>query len=185
MRVIAGKARRILLKTPKNLRTRPTSDRTKETLFNVLQPILYGSTFLDLCSGSGGIGIEALSRGAIKCVFVENDREAVRCIRENLQKTRLEDEAQVIARDVLTALRQLEGQMTFDCIFIDPPYEKGIEKEVLSYLKNSTLLAVSGWVVIEASNDTEFDYLEELEYSLIKEKRYKTNRHLFIERKGE
>jgi len=183
MRVIAGKARRILLRTPKNFRTRPTSDRTKETLFNVLQPIIYDCSFLDLFSGSGGIGIEALSRGAKECVFVETDYEATECIRDNLEKTKMTKEAQVIKRDALTALRQLEGQMVFDCIFMDPPYGKDLESEVLNYLAKSKLLASDGWIVIEASNDTKFDYLAEIGYSLVKEKQYKTNKHLFIERK--
>jgi len=181
MRVIAGKARRILLKSPKHFKTRPTSDRTKETLFNVLQPIICGCTFLDLFSGTGGIGIEALSRGANSCVFVDNDREAIRCIRENLEKTRLTAEGEIMARDALSALRQLEGRERFDCVFMDPPYDKELEKEVLTYLSTSKLLAPGAWVVIEASNQTDFDYLEELGYNLIKEKQYKTNKHLFAE----
>ena len=183
MRVIAGKARRILLKTPKSYRTRPTSDRTKETLFNILQPVLYDADFLDLYSGSGGIGIEALSRGAKSCVLVENDREAVRCIHENLERTHLSDQSEVLARDVMLALRQLDGKQAFDCVFMDPPFSKGLEKDVLMYLQTSKLLKIGAWIIIEASNDTEFDYLPEIGYSLIKEKRYKTNRHLFIERK--
>ena len=83
MRVIAGTARRLLLKAPVGMDTRPTTDRIKETLFNMLQNDIYGSRFLDLFSGSGAIGIEALSRGAQSAVFVENQREALSCIREN------------------------------------------------------------------------------------------------------
>ena len=180
MRVIAGKARRILLKTPKNLRTRPTSDRTKETLFNILQPDLYQCVFLDLFSGSGGIGIEALSRGAAKCVFVENDREAINCIRDNLEKTKMSEDGQIIARDAMTALRLLDGKMTFDCIFMDPPYEKGIERDVLNYFSKSQLITKESLIVVEASNDTDFDYLEEIGYRVVKQKQYKTNQHLFI-----
>ena len=183
MRVIAGTARSIPLKTPKNQRTRPTSDRTKETLFNMLQPELPNCTFLDLFSGSGGIGIEALSRGASKCIFVENDRDAINCIRENLAKTKMLEKSQVIARDVLSALRILEGQMVFDCIFMDPPYEKDIEKEVLKYLLKSNLINTSSLIVVEGSNDTDFDYLKSDGYDLIKHKQYKTNQHLFIKRK--
>lgn len=183
MRVIAGTARRIILDTPRGCKTRPTSDRTKETLFNVLQPIIPGCYFLDLFSGSGAIGIEALSRGAKKCVLVECDRNAIKCINDNVMRTKFEN-AQVMPRDVRYALKQLEGNEIFDCIFMDPPFNLGLEKEVLIYLQNSTLLAQGGLIVIEASNETEFDYLEEIGYSLIREKQYKTNKHVFVERGG-
>jgi len=183
MRVIAGKARSIPLKTPKGADTRPTSDRTKETLFNMIQPHIMDCNFLDLFSGSGGIGIEALSRGAGDCVFVENNKEALSCIKENLQKTKLIENSQVIAKDVLFALRQLEGQMIFDCVFMDPPYNHELEKEILFYFESSKLLASNCLVVVEASNDTDFSYLEETGFSLYKEKVYKTNKHLFLKRR--
>ena len=96
MRVIAGSARRLNLKTIEGLDTRPTTDRIKETLFNMINPRLPGSSFLDLFSGSGGIGIEALSRGAAQAVFVEQNPKAVECIRENLSTTRLEERAVVM-----------------------------------------------------------------------------------------
>ena len=89
MRVIAGKARRIQLKSMEGMNTRPTTDRIKETLFNMLSQDIYGCHFLDLFSGSGAIGIEALSRGAASAVFVEHNRQAVACIKENLTKTKL------------------------------------------------------------------------------------------------
>ena len=98
MRVIAGTARRLPLKTPKGKETRPTTDRIKETLFNMLAPLVPGSRFLDLFAGSGQIGIEALSRGADYAVFVEQGREAAECIRENLAFTRLEPKARLIIR---------------------------------------------------------------------------------------
>ena len=110
MRVIAGKARRLLLKTIEGQDTRPTTDRIKETLFNILNPDLPGTTFLDLFSGSGGIGIEALSRGADRAVFIEMNPKAAECIRENLQTTKLEEESVVMNCDVLTGLRRLEGK---------------------------------------------------------------------------
>ena len=96
MRVIAGKARRIPLVTVKGMETRPTTDRTKETLFNMIAHGLCDCTFLDLFSGSGAIGIEAISRGVKKAVFVENNPNAIQCIMENLKKTQLEDQAEVI-----------------------------------------------------------------------------------------
>ena len=95
MRVIAGKARSLHLKTIEGLDTRPTTDRIKETLFNMINDELYGASFLDLFSGSGGIGIEALSRGARKAVFVESSRKAAACIQENLKFTRLASDGEV------------------------------------------------------------------------------------------
>ena len=130
MRVIAGKARRLPLKTLPGLETRPTTDRTKETLFNILQPYLCDCRFLDLCSGSGAIGIEALSRGAAAAVFVEKNPKAVECIGGNLRFTKLQEDATVLKADAISALCMLEGEEPFDCIFMDPPYGKEIEKKI-------------------------------------------------------
>ena len=104
MRVIAGTARSLRLKTPDGMDTRPTTDRIKETLFNMLQPYLGGALFVDLFSGSGGIGIEALSRGARHAYFVENEKRALACIQENLQFTHLAEQATILKTDVLSAL---------------------------------------------------------------------------------
>ena len=105
MRVIAGKARRLNLKTVPGMDTRPTTDRIKETLFNILQPELLDCHFLDLFSGSGAIGIEALSRGAARAVFVEKNPKACTCIRENLTFTKLADSGTLLNMDVMQALR--------------------------------------------------------------------------------
>lgn len=180
MRVIAGKARRLKLLTPPGMDTRPTTDRTKETLFNILQPEISGSRFLDLFSGSGAIGIEALSRGAAHAVFVEKDRAAVGCIRKNLAFTRLDDSGQILCKDVGTALRELEGGPAFDIIFMDPPYGRGLEKKVLEYLAQSSLLAEDGRVIVEASLETSFDYVQALGFEILKRKEYKTNMHVWI-----
>ncbi|SFG31396.1 16S rRNA (guanine966-N2)-methyltransferase [Lachnospiraceae bacterium C7] len=180
MRVIAGSARRLQLKTPNGLNTRPTSDKIKETLFNMIQGNVPGAYFLDLYSGSGQIGIEALSRGANYCVFVENNRQAEACITENIAFTKFDKQATLIKSDVMSALRTLEGKYKFDVIFMDPPYNHEYEKEVLEYLVNSSLLKEDTVIIVEASLDTEFDYLEELGYHLIKYKQYKTNAHIFV-----
>lgn len=138
--------------------------------------------FLDLFSGSGGIGIEALSRGAKEAVFVENNPKAMACIRENLTFTRLERQAVLMSTDALTALKKLEGTRQFDYIFMDPPYGKLLEKQVLEYLAESDLVYEETVIIVEASKDTDFTYLEEFGFSVIKTKEYKTNKHLFIER---
>lgn len=183
MRVIAGTARSIQLKTIEGMDTRPTTDRIKETLFNMIAHGLCDCTFLDLFSGSGAIGIEALSRGAKEAVFVEKSPKAIACIRENLAKTHLSGRADVIASDVCTALRRLNGQKTFDYVFMDPPYNHSLEKQVLEYLTRTELLNPDSLIIVEASLETDFSYLEEMGYSLIKRKEYKTNAHVFLERK--
>lgn len=182
MRVIAGSAKRLQLKTLDGLETRPTTDRIKETLFNIISPYLYGCEFLDLFSGSGGIGIEALSRGARETVFVERNPKAVACIKDNLKFTKLEQKAVVIASDALFALRKLNGEKRFDYIFMDPPYNQLLEKQVLEYLAESDLLKPGAVIIIEASKETDFSYLEAWGYSLLRRKEYKTNVHVFIER---
>ena len=182
MRVIAGTARRLALKTVPGMETRPTTDRIKETLFNILQPYIPDSTFLDLFSGSGGIGIEALSRGAEHATFVEKNPKACACIRENLAFTKLAEHGKLLNMDVLQALRSMEGQAAFDCIFMDPPYNHEWEKQVLEFLTDTTLLADDGIIIVEASKETDLSYAEELGYSIIKEKMYKTNKHIFLEK---
>lgn len=182
MRVIAGSARRVSLKTLEGMNTRPTQDRIKETLFNMLQYDLADCTFLDLFAGSGGIGIEALSRGAKTAVFVEQNADAVQIVRENLKATRLDDRAVVMHTDALTALKRLEGKYRFDYIFMDPPYNHELERQMLEYLTGSELIDKQSTIIIEASLETSFDYLESLGFVLEKNKTYKTNKHMFVYR---
>ena len=184
MRVIAGTAKRLVLKTLDGIETRPTTDRIKETLFNIITPYLFDCSFLDLFAGSGAIGIEALSRGAGEAVFVEKNPNAMVCIKENLVHTKLADKAMTIQTDVLSALKRLEDDKQFDYIFMDPPYNQQWEQKVLEYLAGSTLLADEGTVIVEASKETSFDYVEELGFHVIREKVYKTNKHVFLEPAG-
>ena len=181
MRVIAGTAKRLQLKTIEGMDTRPTTDRIKETLFNMISEYLADSSFLDLFSGSGAIGIEALSRGAAHASFVEQSKKAMTCIRENLAYTKLADRADVYETDVINALSRMEGRKTFDYIFMDPPYNQLLEKKVLEYLSTSKLLSEDGLIIVEASLETDFSYVDELGFSIIKEKIYKTNKHIFLE----
>lgn len=184
MRVISGSARSLKLKTVDGMDTRPTTDRIKETLFNIINPSVYDSVFLDLFSGSGGIGIEALSRGAREAVFVESNPKAMSCIKDNLQSTRLASRAVTLTADVMDALYRLEGEKIFDIIFMDPPYERGLEQKVLEYLSGSDLVYEDTLVIVEASRDTDFSYADALGFDVIREKMYKTNKHVFLERTG-
>lgn len=184
MRVIAGKAKRLKLKTVKGDEVRPTTDRIKETLFNILQPKLYGCTFLDLFSGSGAIGIEALSRGAKSVIFVEKEKEALSCIRENLKTTKLEADARVIFLEVTKALALLKREnLKFDLIFLDPPYDCLLEQKILECLSDGSLLHPHTEIIVEASISTDFSYAEEFGFSLLQTKHYKTNQHVFFSSK--
>ena len=186
MRVIAGKARSLPLKSIKETSTRPTQDRTKETLFNVINPDIYDTVFLDLFSGSGAIGIEALSRGAKKAYFVENNKKAFECIKDNLEFTRLKDDAVLMNCDYKVALNKLINDgVVFDFVFMDPPYNCGFEKDVLIFLSKSDLIDRSSQIIVEASSETDFDYLKELGFFINKIKKYKTNMHVFIKMDGE
>ncbi len=152
MRIIAGKFRSRQLKSLKGLALRPTSDMLRETLFNILGPRVEGSRFLDLFAGTGALGIEAISRGAISAVFVENHPAAVRLIRENLASLEINVEARIIASAVAPALAKLQSERAaaFDFIFLDPPYvnEKDY-KATLRALENSSLIAESTIVIAE------------------------------------
>ena len=181
MRVIAGKARRLILKTIEGQETRPTTDRIKETLFNMIDAQMPGCKFLDLFSGSGGIGIEALSRGAELAVLIEQNPKAAECIRKNLESTRLADDAIVMNCDVLSGLKRLEEKdHVFDVIFMDPPYHMEWEKRILEHLVLSSIINEHTMIIIEASLDTDFSYLESMGFSIQKEKKYKTNKHIFV-----
>lgn len=183
MRVVAGVARRLPLKTPKGADTRPTTDRIKETLFNILQADIPDCVFVDLFSGSGGIGIEALSRGARKAYFVDSSPAATACITENLRFTRLEQIGVVLKRDVFAGLYEIREQRV-DLIFMDPPYGKGLERHTLEQLRNMSYVDQDTMIIVEAALETDFSYLQEIGYTMSREKIYKTNKHVFI-RTGE
>lgn len=180
MRIIAGSARSLPLQTVTGMDTRPTTDRIKETLFNMLQAYVPGSYFLDLFAGSGQMGLEAVSRGANYAVFVENNKKAAACIEANIAFTKFTKETKLYTSDVMSALRAMEGKYKFDVIFMDPPYNQELEKEVLTYLSTSSLLKEDTLIVVEASLATAFDYLDEIGFRMQKLKTYKTNEHAFI-----
>ncbi len=182
MRVIAGTARRLTLRTLEGKATRPTTDKIKETLFNILQPDLQDCLFLDLYAGSGQIGIEALSRGAERAVFVDNSRQAAECIRLNLDHTHFTDRAQVMQSDAVGAVRRLDGQGPFDIIFIDPPYHAQQEPEILAALGASDLVGEDTLIVVEADADTDFAFAPTCGLTVVRRKEYKNNMHVFLRR---
>ncbi len=185
MRVIAGEKRHLPLKAVPGEAVRPTQDITKETLFNVINPYIAGSSFIDLFSGTGGIGIEAMSRGAKNVVMVDSSPASIAVMKENLRTTGLTELARVMANDVLAALSVLEGEKkAYDFIFMDPPYNHEHEKRVLEKLKDSVLVNDETWIIVEASNATDLSYVPELGFEIFKEKIYRNNKHVFIRQKG-
>ena len=161
MRVIAGSARRLLLKAPDGMDTRPTADRVKESLFNMLNPDLYGCAFLDLFSGSGAIGIEALSRGAQRAVLVDASMECAGIIKQNLEVTKLGENAEIINEDVYAAIERLGRRGDkFDIIFMDPPYSAGYYVPVMEAIKKADILAAEGYIVAESAKGVDFTAAE-------------------------
>lgn len=179
MRVIAGRARSLKLKTPEGSDTRPTTDRIKETLFNMIQREIPDCIFIDLFAGSGGIGIEALSRGAAHAYFVENGKEAISCIQDNLNFTKFSDSATLLKQEVFSALSMIHEKEA-DIIFMDPPYQAGYEERVFQALKTQPYVTENTLLILEAELHRKTEFLSELGYEVIKEKTYKTNKHVFI-----
>ena len=147
MRVITGKARGVNLKTPEGLQTRPTTDRVKEALFSVIQFDIPTASVLDLFGGTGQLGIEALSRGAKRAVFVDESEKACRLIRENLKRTLLEQEGTVVRSDYLDFLSRCREK--FDIIFLDPPYAEVFLENALKRITEIDILQSGGIIVTE------------------------------------
>ncbi|MCL4439866.1 MAG: 16S rRNA (guanine(966)-N(2))-methyltransferase RsmD [Firmicutes bacterium] len=152
MRIIAGTAKKRLLKVPSGWTGRPTADRVKESLFNILGNIILGCSILDLFAGTGNIGIEALSRGAARAVFVEKDRRASAAIMQNLKNTGFENRSKVIMKDVYRAMAELgdKGER-FDIVFLDPPYGMGYEVPVMMSLAELQVVSGGGLIIAESS----------------------------------
>ena len=168
MRVITGTARGVRLETPEGLNTRPTTERVKEAVFSSIMNELYGASVLDMFAGSGQMGIEALSRGAERCTFVDCSTETL--ILRNLRKTKLEDRAQVSAR--------LPAGGAYDLVFLDPPYRQGHETRCLDAIRDFSLLAETGFAVVESASETEIAVDGMI---CVKEKRYRTTKFSFFE----
>lgn len=165
MRVITGTARGTKLKTPEGMLTRPTTDRVKEALFNIIQFDIAGDV-LDLFAGTGQLGIEALSRGAAECLFVDSAKDSVRLVQENLRRCGLA--ARVLQCDALGILKSGEK---FDLIFLDPPYGSGLEAKAIETVKEFDILSRGGIMVVETRPETALPVLPP-EYGTTKTYRY-------------
>ena len=155
MRVIAGKARGVKLVVPQGLHTRPTADRVKEALFSIIHSRfeLTNTNVLDLCCGTGGLGIEALSRGAAFCCFVENDRNALIALKKNLLTVKFREQAELLEMDVIKALGLIAARgKEYDMIFFDPPYASELYGLVADGISRLTLLKHDGLFIAESSS---------------------------------
>jgi len=156
LRVIAGVCRGKRLKTVKGLSTRPTIDRVKEAVFNVLAHRIQEAKVLDLFGGTGNIGIEALSRGAQSVIYVEKDRKALKVLNANITDCRFEEKVKIFSIDAFKALKIFkEKEYTFNVVYLDPPYKLDILNDILKIIARETLLEINGIVVVETGKNTE------------------------------
>ena len=160
MRVISGKWKGKRLFSVKGLNLRPTSDRVKEAVFNILQDHVEGRQVLDLFAGTGALGIEALSRGAKRVVFVEESTRSLTALRKNIDGCKAKDQVQVLAREVLVAIKILEAQgESFHLIFLDPPYGKGLADQTLKALAGNPIVSPNTLIIAEhASNEEVLEF---------------------------
>jgi 16S rRNA (guanine966-N2)-methyltransferase len=170
MRVIAGQAKGQHLKSTSGRDVRPTKDRVKEALFNILAPEIIDIDLLDLYAGFGNLGIEALSRGASSVTFIEKERSQIKIIKENLQKTTLENAAKVIQGDVLVELGRFK-ENSFDIILMDPPYQEDLVIPTIESILEYNLLKRSGIISVEHHKQDEIE-ADFSELELIRERNY-------------
>jgi len=150
LRVIAGEFRGRKLDSIEGNDIRPTSDRVKESLFNILGASVIDSIFLDLFGGAGGIGIEALSRGAKHVVFADNSLKSIKVLQENLNHLNINDNIEVLHKEYNAAITQFyKGNKQFDIIFIDPPYSVGIAQNALELIDKYSIMSLSGCIIVE------------------------------------
>lgn len=186
MRVISGTAKGIKLNSIQELSTRPTLDRVKEALFNIIQTKIDNSIVLDLFSGSGSIGIEFLSRGCKKAYLCDKSSKAVSMIYQNLERTRLQSNAVVLKKDYKRCLQDLsKNGIQFDIIFIDPPYKDDIAVNSVETILSLNLLKEKGLIIIETDEkDREIENLKKLDVQIIDCRKYGRVNLIFLNWKG-
>jgi 16S rRNA (guanine(966)-N(2))-methyltransferase RsmD len=172
MRVVSGKARGTKLFSPKDNSVRPTTDRIKESLFNVIQPIMQDSVVLDLFAGAGGIGIEFISRGSSKAYFVDSSRDSIDIITKNIKKCRFEEYSQIIHSNFERAIEEIRRNfIKVDYVFIDPPYGAYDLGDIISRIINADILSDEGMIIVECEKDDNI-LCTDCNYNLVKEKIY-------------
>ncbi len=181
MRIISGKARGTKLYTLEGTNTRPTLDRVKESIFNIIQNEIEGATVLDLFAGSGAIGLECLSRGAEKAILCDKSKEAIEIIKRNIEKTHMEEKAKVINLDFETCLEKVKNEQ-FDIIYIDPPYATDYIFKSLMKIKEFGIAKNESLIIIET--DDEQRILKEIgniEIKIVDKRKYGRATIIFLE----
>ena len=184
MRIISGKARGTKLYTLEGENTRPTLDRVKESMFNILQNNITNSIVLDLFSGSGALALESLSRGAKKAILCDNNRKAIEIIKKNTEKCHFENEAKIVNNDYKKCIDQINEKI--DIVFIDPPYKENIAVSALNYILEKNILSENAIIIIETDDkERDLDNLGKIDSIKIKDLReYGRVKLIFLNKKG-
>lgn len=184
MRVISGTARGTKLNSIESLSTRPTLDRVKEALFSIIQTHLQDSNVLDLFAGSGALGIECISRGAKHCTFCDKSYEAIKMLKQNLQRTKFETKATILVEDYKKCLQKLDKNK-FDIIFIDPPYKLDIAVNSIKLILEYDILAKDGIIILETDEEErEIKELENINLEVYDVRKYGRVKLIFLRERG-
>lgn len=167
MRIVAGKFKSRIINAPMGDNTRPSSDKTRQAIFNVIAPYVYDANVLDIFSGSGALAIEAISRGAKKATMIDNNLEAIKCIKSNISSLRINDQCVVINDDYKVIEKLNES---FDIILLDPPYKLNVIDEIIKIIEEKELLNENGIIVFESDQEHVINY--EVNGYVIKNKKY-------------
>ena len=184
MRIISGSMRGTKLYTLDGISTRPTLDRVKESLFNIIQNKLKDSVVLDLFSGSGALAIESISRGAKKAILCDKSNQAIKIIKQNVDKTNCGNKVEIINKDYIKSLKLLEKEK-FDIVFIDPPYDKNIAVDAVSRILDLDILSEDSIIVLETDDEKrELSALKEIKVNVYDLRKYGRVKLIFLNRKG-
>jgi len=172
MRIISGKSRGTKLYTLEGMNTRPTLDRVKESIFNIIQSEIAGATVLDLFSGSGAIGLEMLSRGAEKAILCDNSKEAIEVINKNIQKTHMEEKAEIYNTDFKTCIEKVKNEK-FDIIYLDPPYNTNYIEQSLRMIIEEDIIKSDSLIILETDEKERIlKEIESINIEIIDERKY-------------
>ena len=181
MRIISGKARGTKLYTLEGINTRPTLDRVKESIFNIIQNDLEGCIFLDLFSGSGAIGLEAISRGAKKAILCDKEKSAIEIIKKNIEKTHSDSKVELYNMDFEKCLDKLQEKI--DIIYIDPPYKTDFIFKTLEKIENSKILSKNAKIILETDDEERIlKQIQKLKFEVIDNRKYGIAHIIFLKR---
>lgn len=182
MRIIGGRARGTKLYTLEGMTTRPTLDRVKESIFNIIQNDIFDSVFLDLFSGSGAIGLEAVSRGAQKAILCDKSKEAINIIKKNIEKTHFTEQIELYNLDFEECLKRQKENI--DIIYIDPPYQTNYIQKSLQILQNSQFITAQTKIILETDNEERvLEEIKDLKFEVIDKRKYGIAHIIFLQKR--